>query len=287
MMVAKSIGAGISQIWTNKRLLVPFYLANLFGGLLIMLPFAGVLDDFVWKSQMKQKLGQAFDYDFLFELLHHSDSGLAGVQGLILGVPLAYLLMAVFLSGGALVVLARKEKYTPAAFWGGAAAYCGRFIRLTLMGLPVLAAFFCLRYLETLVQWVIFGADPYEYIIYWGAWIKMALGYFGLILYGLIFDYARIHLVLTDNRQARKSLWQGARFAARHLRQTLALALVLLLTGWVILVVYNIFSNILTAPSWLVLVLLVIGQQLYIISRMTLRLTTYSSEMTLYRRLLA
>lgn len=284
-MVFKCIGSGISQVWANKRLLLPFYLANLFCGLLVMLPFARVLDDFVWKSGVKQKIGEAMDYDFVFELLHYSDSGLAAVKGMIPVVPIFYLLVTLFLSGGALVIFAARGKYTPAAFWGGAAAYFGRFIRLTLMGLPVLAALFCLRYLETLVQWVIFGSDPYEYIIYWGAWIKMGLGYFGLVLFGLIYDYARIHMVLTDNRKARKSLWHGVKFAARNLKKTITLALILFVSGWVILIAYNIFSNILTAPSWVVLVLLVVWQQLYIISRMTLRLTVYSSEMILYRRL--
>ena len=66
---------------------------------------------------------------------------------------------------------------------------------------------------------------------------------------------------------------------------TLTLALVLFVSGWVILIVYNLLANILTAPSWLVLLVLVIGQQLYILSRLTLRLTVYASEMALYHRL--
>jgi hypothetical protein len=122
-------------------------------------------------------------------------------------------------------------------------------------------------------------------VIFWGAWIKMALGYLGLILFGLVFDYARIHMVLTGGRKVRTSLGYALRFTANHLASTFALAFLLLCAGWLVLGVYNLISGALSAPSWIVVIALLILQQLYILFRMSLRLTAYSSQMHLYRSL--
>jgi len=286
-MILASLRSGINRVWAGKRMLAPFYIASLVSGLLIMLPFAYVLDDFAGKSMMRQRLGESMDYNFFFEFMYYADSGLEAVRGMVLAVPFMYWLIALFLSGGALMIFAGHNKYVPSAFWGGAARYFGRFLRLTLMAIPVLAALFCLRYLVSLFQWIFFGSDPYEYVIYWGAWIKMGLGFVGLILFGLVFDYARIHLVLTDNRKTRKSLWQGARFAAKNLKYTLGLALIIFLCGWLAVIVYYITSNLFSGPSWIIVIALLIWQQLYILFRMALRLATYSSQMALYRRVSA
>lgn len=285
MMIFGCLKTGLNQMWSNKRLLLPFYIANLFFGLLIMLPFAYTLDDFVGPSLMRQKIGQAMDYDFIFEFLHYAASGLSTVTGMIMIIPFIYMVVSLFLSGGAFLIFAGKEKYTPALFWGGAAAFFGRFVRLALMALPVLAALFCLRYLVDLFQWLFYGSDPYEYAIYWGAWFKMALGYLGLILYGLIFDYARIHLVITAGRKVRQSLWRGAGFAFANLFKTFGLAFVLFLIGWAMVLLYYFISHIFAAPGWFLMVLLVIIQQLYIIMRLALRLTAYAGQTELYRRL--
>ena len=271
------------MVRTNKRLLIPFYLTNLFSGLLVMLPLYFALDDFIWKSTMRQQIGAAMDYNFLFEFLHYGSSGIAATQTMVTFVPLVYWIVALFLSGGALIVFARGDKYSPIVFWGGSAAIFGRFIRLFLMALPVLAVLFCLRYLESLAEYIIYGSDPYEYIMYWGAWVKLGLGFIGLILYGLIFDYARIHLAITDNRKVRKSLLAGIKFAARNPAKTLLLAFILFAAGGLMVLIYYLMSGLFTAGNWFGLALLILWQQLYIICRMALRLTLYSSEMEMYR----
>jgi len=284
-MILRCIRSGVAGLWANKRMILPFYVANLCFGLLIMIPFAYALDDFVGMSVMREKLGAGMDYDFLFEFLHYGSNALSSVKGMITIVPFAYWLAALFLSGGAFAVFAGGAKYTPSSFWSGSAAYFGRFVRLALMILPLMIVLFCLRYVASLFQWIFFGSDPYEYVTYWGAWFKMGLGYIGLILAGVIFDYARLYMVLTDVRKARLSLWYGIKFAAAHPAKTLGLALVIFLSGWLILFVYYGMSGLLSGPSWAVLIALVAVQQVYIVWRMALRLTAYSSQMILYRRL--
>lgn len=280
-VVLAALRTGLTLVARHKRLIVPFYLANLLFGLVITLPLGALLDEFVGGSLVRERLGLAMDYDLLVEFLFKNGTALASLQGLMLVVPGAYWLLALFLSGGAMVVFA-NDTYRPNLFWGASSEYFAPFARLLLVSAPLLALLFSLRFLEPLFQKFIFGSDPYEYVLYWGAWIKMGLGYLGLLFFGIVFDYARLNLVITGDRKARRALWRALVFAARNPGRTFGLAFILFAAGWLGLALYYPLSNALSAPNWLVVVALFVLQQLYILFRLVLRLTFYSSQLALY-----
>jgi hypothetical protein len=283
-MILNSLKSGFVQVRANKRMVAVFYLANLFFGLLLMLPLRAIVKDFIGNSQMGAKLGGPLDMDFLFELFKHSGEVIPAFMGLLLIVPAANWLFTLFLSGGAFATFAGGEKYNAAFFWGNAAKHFGRFVRLSLWSLPVFAILFCLPYLETGVQRLIFGSDPYQNITYWGGWIKIGLRQIGFLLFAMILDYARIHAVLNDERRMRTSLLQGLKFVFGNFLYTFGLALLLLIVGAVALVIYNPIANSLAAPNTLIVFMLFVWQQVYMIFRTILRLTTYASELHLYRQ---
>lgn len=283
-MILNSLKTGFAQVRANKRLVVVFYLANLFFGLLLMLPLRAIVKDFIGNSQMGEKLGGPLDMDFLFEFFKHSSEVVPAFMGLVLIVPAANWFFTLFLSGGALATYAGNEKYNAAFFWGNAAKYIGRFIRLTLWSLPVFAVLFCLQFLETGVQRLIFGSDPYQNITYWGGWIKVGLRQLGILLFVMVLDYARIHAVLNDERKMRTSLLQGLKFVFGNFLYTFGLALLLLIVGATALVIYNPMANSFAAPNALIVIMLFVWQQAYMIFRTLLRLTTYASELDLYRQ---
>ena len=284
-MILNSLKSGFAQAWASKRMIAVFYLANLFFGLLLMLPLRSISSDFIGNSTMGAKLGGPLDMDFLFEFFKHNRGATPTFFGLALIVPAANWLFTLFLSGGAFASLAQGESYSAAFFWGNAAKYFGRFFRLTLWSLPVLVVLFCLQYLETGIERLIFGSDPYQNITYWGGWIRSGLRALSFLLFGMILDYARIHAVLTDEQKMRTSLVQGLRFTFQNFLQTFGLALALLIIGAVALVIYNPIANNLSAPNGMIVFVLFVLQQIYMIFRATLRLTTYASELHLYRDL--
>ncbi len=284
-MIISSIKTGMAQIRANKRMLLIFYLANLFFGLILMLPFRAALDSFAGHSLMGQKLAGRLDMDFVFEFLHHTRDFTSVFSSLALVVAVAYWLFSLFLSGGALGVLAGDERFSGALFWQNAGRYFGRFFRLMLYSLPVAGILFCLQFIETGVQRLVFGADPYENVLYWGAWIRFGLRTLSILLFMLVLDYARIHAVVSGEHRMRVSIWNGLKFAFGNLSRTFSLAFLLFLFGVVVLVIYNPIADRLAAPSAMVVLLLFLLQQLYMLFRMFLRLTFYASELNLYDKL--
>jgi hypothetical protein len=284
-MVFACLKAGFSQVWSNKRILFVFYLANLLFGVVLMLPFRATLDNFVGDSLMGERLAGSFDMNFLFEFMKNN-SALGGIffTGIIVLAGI-YGLVNLFLSGGALSIFASKESFSAANFWGDSGKYFGRFVRLFLWGLPLLTVLFGLQFIVTGARRIIFGGDPYEYVLYWSKWIQLVLRWFSFFFFIVIFDYARIYTVKFDERKMLKSLGEGLRFAWKNLRRTITLAFTISLLGIIGLLIYNPVADLLSAPYVVIIILLFLWQQIFMLFRMLLRLGLYAGEVQLYHHL--
>ena len=284
-MIWRSFKTGLSQAWSTKRLVLVLYLASAILGLLIALPVRAVLLDFAGRSLEGAALVNGVSTGFFFELLFHNEAGFLGLRAPALFASVAYLLLSLFLSGGALEVLARGEGYRATDFWGGAAKFFGRFLRLALWSSLLLAALYLLPLTARGLQRIFFGSDPYEYISYWGAWIRAGLLLIALFFFRICFDYGRIHAVVTDERRMRVSLWRGLGFALRNPLPAVGLALLVALAGGLALFIYRPLSSAVDGSTVAAVAAAVVAQQAYIVWRVVLRLTRYGSQITLFREL--
>lgn len=250
-----------------------------------MLPFRAALSHYIGNSLAGEKLGGTIDMDLLLEFIVKN----AALGGVIIGTGLAllgvYALANLFLSGGAFGIFISGDKYNASQFWGSAAKYFGRFLRLFLWGIPILIILFSLQFIVTGAQKIFWGSDPYEYIPYWGNWLKLGLRALALFLFFMIYDYARIYTVKFDERYMRKAILAGLRFAWKYLLRTVMLAFSFFLIGVIAFMIYNPVADLFSAPNAAIIVLLFLWQQLFILFRMMLRLGLYSGQVHLYNEL--
>lgn len=277
-----SLKVGIAQMWKYRRIVMIFFLTNFIFGLLLMLPVRAALSGFASETLMGQMLAGRFSFDFLFEFFREN-SGVAGVYAALFMVLSAiYWLLGLFLSGGAFAVLRNDQLFRSSDFWSGCGKFFGRFLRLVLWSLPVFVVLFLLQFVWSGIEYLIWGSDPYQYITFWGAWIKFGLRVISLLLFAMVLDYSRIYVVLTDENRMRVALWRGIKFVFGNFGAAFMLAMILYLAGLAVLALYNPIANVLSAPvSWVIVGLFVV-QQLYMFWRMMLRLTLYASQMSLY-----
>ncbi len=285
-MIFKILKNGFSQTWNNKKLILIYYLINLVFGIIILLPFRAILNEYIGSSLMGQTLAGRLDMDFLFELFAHRGEALKSGMSLLLIVPVLYWLMQLFLSGGVLSLFFRQELFSAAQFWGDAAKYFGRFIRLVLWCIPAIIILFLLQFIWTGFQKLVFGADSMEAVLYYGAWIKVGLRYLSIILIAMVIDYARIHAVINDERKMRVSMWQGIKFAFGKFGKTFSLAFLFFLFSAIVLIIYNPIADLLHFPNSIVILLLFLLQQIYMLTTLFFKLAKYSSEVGLYKKVL-
>lgn len=284
-MVFASLKSGFARLWSNRRMIWIFYLANLFFALMVALPFRAALGHFIGDSRMGEKLAGPIDMDFLLEFLHYNPALRGTTLMLALAAFATYSLVNLFLSGGAYAALISDEKYSATRFWGSSAHFFGRFLRLVFGGLPLLGLLFCLQWVVSGLRAVIFGSDPYESVIYWSKWMELALRWYALFQFLIIFDYARIYTVKNDARVMTKAFFEGLRFTLKNFRRTFTLAFAITLMGILGLLIYNPVANWLSAPAAAGILVLFLWQQGFMLFRIFLRLGLYSGQAQLYQHL--
>ncbi len=204
----------------------------------------------------------------------------------IVGATSAWLVLWSFLSGGVLDRYARTRPTRSSGFFAACGTHFWRFLRLGV--------------LSWLVYWVLFSlVHPwlFEDVYPWAtrnvtvertAFAIRLIGYlaFGsiLILSNVVFDYARIRIVVEDRRTAVGALLAGARFVRRH---PAVLRLYLINGGGFVLLalLYALVSP--GAPSgFAIWIALAIGQ-FYIVMRHYVKLLFYASQTAYFQSQLA
>jgi hypothetical protein len=284
-MLLRALKSALSRLFSLKRLWLLYYLLGLLFAAAVAIPARSIISPFAGKTLTAGSLSGRMDMTFLIELLHYRAAALQPLFILALILAASFWLLLLFLSGGALKLMAGDHPYRPREFWDACGRYFGRFFRFFLCTLPLAALLLFLPALFDLIQRLFWGKDPGQNITVWTGFFKTAGRYTGLLLWALIFDYGRIMIVLKNEKKTHRSLLPALRFTGRHFIPVFALALLLAGSGFLALLIYNFIADQLHAPAGAIIAALFCWQQLYMFFRSGLRLFGLASQMKLYQRL--
>jgi hypothetical protein len=206
----------------------------------------------------------------------------------VVGVTAAWLLLWSFLAGGIIDRFARARRTRSHGFFGA----CGmHFWRLLRLGVAAWVAYaFLFRYVHS---WIFVHAyvwltkdltvERTAFVIRIGAYL--VFGAF-LILCNIVFDYARVRIVVEDRRSALGAILAGARFVRRHPGGALSLYALNAAAFLVLIAVYALLTP--GAPRSGLSMWLVFGLgELYVLARHYLKLLFYASETVFFQGALA
>lgn len=206
----------------------------------------------------------------------------------IIGVTVAWMVLWSFLTGGIVDRLARAKRTRSQGFFAACGLHFWRLLRLGVAALIVYAILF--RYLH---GWIL--EDAYEALTRDVTLERTAVairlsGYaiFGafLLLCNVIFDYARIRIIVEDRRSAIGAILAGGRFVVRHLAQVLGLYVLNALAFLLLVILYA--GVVPGAPRFGIAMWLTLGVgELYILGRHYLKLLFYASETAFFQGALA
>jgi hypothetical protein len=204
----------------------------------------------------------------------------------VAGATAAWLVLWSFLSGGVLDRYARMRPTRTLGFFAACGMHFWRFLRIGLLAL--------------LTYWVLFGLVHrwlFDDLYPWAtrdmtaersAFVVRVLCYlaFGTCLVGcnLVFDYARIRLVVEDRHSAIGALMAGARFVRRH-PATLRLYLLNGVGFILVALAYALVAP--GAPSSLTIWIALALGQIYILLRHYVKLLFYASQVAYFQGSLA
>ena len=294
----------------------PFVLAGMFlVTLLVALPLAlalrGMLEAHLGRSQAAETAASGVDPAWWQEFASQA-SGLGrtfapsligfgavldNLSGLLDNLPLAatiggataaWLVVWSFLSGGVLDRYARNRPTRTAGFFAACGTHFWRFLRLGAVG------WFVYLFLFGTLHGAIFdglaGRLSRDLTVERQAFAIRAAGYVlfgGIVLFcTMLFDFARVRIVVEDRRSALGALLASVRFVRRNLGRVTALYLLNGAAFVLLLAAYAVAAP--GAPrSGLQMVFVLLLGEVYILARQYLKLLFYASEIALFQGALA
>jgi hypothetical protein len=218
-------------------------------------------------------------------------SALLDAEGEIVPVAAAvatYLLTWIFLSGGVLDRYARQRPTRTHGFFAAAGVYFWRFLRLGAIAALVYWFLFAYVHEKLFDQWFVSLTRDLvveRTVFFWRAGMYVAFGAF-LAAVNVLFDYAKVRLVVEDRRSAIGAVTAAFAFLTRNPRQVFALyalnglGFVVLLAFWALI-----------APgaggSGLSMWIAFAGTQLYVLARLAMKLQFMASQTALFQSRLA
>jgi hypothetical protein len=282
--------------------------------LLVSLPLAialqGMLAAQLGDSATANTLLTGTDYDWWQEFLAHATglgttfvpsiigfgAVLLDLSNLLDNVPLAttiagavgaWLVLWSFLSGGILDRLARDRPTRARGFFGACGAHFPAIVRLGILALVVYGVLF--RFVHPVLFASAFGrltrnmtAERQAFAVQLALYLIFG---FALITVNLLFDYARIRIVVEDRRSAIGALTGAARFARRNRGAVAAVYAMNALLFVALLLVYAALTR--AIPTGGAGLLALSLGELYILARHFLKLAFAASETALFQGRLA
>lgn len=206
----------------------------------------------------------------------------------VTGATAAWLVIWSFLTGGIIDRLARDRKTRSTGFFAACGMHFWRLLRLGAVALLVYYVLF-----ETVHPWIF--EDAYQWItrdmdVERSAFLTRLAGYalFGLLLvfFNVIFDYARIRIVVEDRRSALGAVAAASRFVRRHLRTVTGVYTLDACVYLLAVVLYGILAPGAPRDGLSMWGILIVGQ-LYILARHYVKLLFYASQTALFQSALA
>ncbi len=212
----------------------------------------------------------------------------APLAATITGVTAAWMVLWSFLAGGIIDRFARARRTRSHGFFGACGMHVWRLLRLGLIAWVVYALLF--RYAHS---WVF--SDAYEWLtrdttVERTAFVIRLAGYalFGALLTAcnVVFDYARIRIVVEDRRSAVAATLAGARFVRRHVAGVLGLYALNAVVFLLLVALYAFVAPGAPRAGLMMWIALGVGE-VYILARHYLKLLFYASETAFFQGALA
>lgn len=287
MSIMRACSTGFRQATSEPKMIVVLYLLNLLLAIPLALAFRSALILGFGASLAPSQMMASLDLTAFQDFMNLHAASLQTVFSQILSFLILSMLLQTFLAGGILTVLQDQEKkFSLSSFFKGCGAYFFRFFRLFLLfGVILFVA-------AALVGIVVFAIAAgmtenatSEVTDFWTRIAASVVFLIPVILILMASDYAKIHIVLHEERSAVRSCGKGFAFVFRRFFQAFGLELLMLLIPVILFAVYVWIDLSIGMTTGTTIVVMFLIQQLFMMLRAWTKVFFFAGEMALYRGL--
>jgi hypothetical protein len=310
MSVARAFADGWARVRRAPALVAGIWLTTVLLAWPLALTLRGLIADHLGSSLAAETAASGMNFDWWNEFLAQtagigqtfvpavlgfaavlknisSIADAVGVPTSIGGVIAAYILLSIFVMGGVLDRLARDRRLGSYAFFAACGLNFFRLLRLSVIAGAIYWVLFA--WLHEWMFGALFTALTHTLTVERTAIFYRTLlyGVFAIVVGGanIVFDYAKVRLVVEDRRSAIGAVVSAARFVARNAGAVAGLYLLDLLVFLIVLALYALIAP--GAAGGLAAWIGFLIGQLYITLRVVVRLLFTASEVALFQGRLA
>jgi len=287
MSILNAFSNGFRRSGSEIKMALVIYVLNLLLAIPLALAFRSALAAGFGMSLAPEQLMQGLDFTVFQDFMRANGERLLTVINQMLSFLILSMLLQTFLAGGILSVLQDHErKFAASSFFKGCGMYFFRFFRLFLIvGVILLLVSLILGVILAAVVAAMGETSTSEVPDFWIRIAAIVLFLVPIILILMATDYAKIHIVLHDERSAFRACGKGFGFVFRKFFAAFGLELLLLLVPILLMVLYVLVDLAIGMTSGLTILLMFFIQQLVMAGRAWIKIFFYASEMALYRSL--
>jgi hypothetical protein len=262
-----------------------FWFYTLVFALAVALPAGAILYSELGHSLYAERMLENFDPQWLVEMLNETGGlPLDVFPPLIALVAAGYVLLSTFLAGGALTVFASEEGlYRPGLFYEGCGRNFWRLFRLLLVSAVFYGVVVAVSVALKALGKSIWGQGMEERPLVIFGWFRTGLTVLLLLVVNMIFDYAKIRLVVEDSRKSWRAALGSVKLVFRNLGATTATYGMVALIAVVLALAYGAVCGFIPRNLALWMALLLVLQQAFVLGRIGVKLLFFGSQLEIYR----
>jgi hypothetical protein len=312
MKIFINFGKGFMTTGKTTKMVLFLFFINLLFSLILAVPMYNSLKSSLGSSEAGNRMAESFD-TIWWEEFRDEAKGLEttftpsiigkgailtnletliqmrffSAPPILIGFGLLYIILHTFLAGGILSTFNQDEpRFAVKEFLQGAGSHFLRFFALMLFSWLFL--FIISAFLRSALLPIIYdiSSDSYSEVIPFFLMLALsAITFFLLLLIQMVFDYARIKVVLEDERNFLKATGKAFSFVFKHPFSTFGLFYLIFLLNIAITVIYILIKEIIPQSDVLTVLAAFLFQQLFIFALIWIRCLLYASQWELYRYL--
>lgn len=310
MKIFWNFGRGFMATGRVSKMVLFLFVINLFFSLLLTIPMYHSLKDSFGRSEMGDRMARGFDYIWWQEFRDEAKGlettfspSIIGKGGILTNVEsliqmrffssppillvfgLFYIILHTFLAGGILTIFSQDvPRFTLKEFIHGAGSHFLRFFGLMLFSwVFIIVVGGLLQDVFMSILSDISSNSLSEVVPFFIQLGFSALIFILLLFIQMVFDYARIKVVLEESRNILKSTLEALVFVFKYPFSTFGLFYLIFLFQVAVTVIYILLKEIIPQSNFPWVLVAFIIQQLFIFAIIWIRCLLYSSQMQLYR----
>jgi hypothetical protein len=272
---------GLSVAWKEKKMLFWLYGFNILFAYLITLPISTMLSKALNNTTAADKVLQTFDFTIYATVMDTFGKGV-DLGRTITTVGLLYLIANIFFAGGILKIFIEEQKFNLKNFLMGCLEYFNRFLKLFLIsGLFLISAILVYLLISILFKFLTDNSVTEHLPVILFVLKILMLGLLFAII-SMLFDYAKIMTVVNDYHGMFKTVKQSVMFVMMSPKKTIGLYLSYSFTAIFFMIVYLFVESFISATGWLTILIIFLWTQIFMISRIWIRLSFFAGQYSFY-----